>query len=353
MTSEPLVLCPTCREATPDRLYYAHQLQPSHNPIPDFTVPYAFPRYNGRSVAPGKPRMTLAGWDLSQIEARVELMLAASTTEFYGTDIGKECVRLATAHPQDFDIHTYVAAIALDKPEHLITDAKGGDQPSERQIGKTTGHGWMRGMGAQTMSDQMLKKGYVVTPETCALRISRISAKLPAIEHGFFPDVCRQVMRFRGLATTFGGIWRCDWQALGEELYGSGYSYQPQRECVDLLNQCSLIPLNKEIRARIAPGMPYDRVPRLQVHAHDALLGSFHPDDVYPSFQYIDATLGKTVRKYYSGELPTYVTYQVGPTWKPLIEWKALPSEKECRDAAWACMEGDGPWGFVEEKEAA
>lgn len=347
--SEPLVLCPTCRDAVPDRIYYAHQTHASHNPIPYFNAKLAFPQYPLRYPRLGAPRMVLAGWDLSQIEARVELMLAGSTTEFYGTDIGKECVRLATAHPKDFDIHTYVAAIALDKPESEITDHKGGDQPSERQIGKTTGHGWMRGMGGQTMSDNLLKKGYVVTPEVCSQRISRISAKLPAIEHGFFPDVRRQCMRFRGLATTFGGIWRCDWQALGEELYGSGYSYQPQRECVDLLNQCSLLPLQQEIRARVKPGLPYDRCPRMHVHAHDALLSSVHPDDVYPMFQYVDATLGKTVRRYYSGELPTYVTYQVGATWKAKVEWKSLPSEKECRDAAWACIEGDGEWGFVRE----
>lgn len=350
MDSGPQVLCPTCREAIPDRAYYAHQLQPSHNPFPDLSARLETPTYPVNYLAGvGKPQMVLAGWDLSQIEARVELMLAASTTEFHGSEIGKECVRLATAHPEDFDIHTYVAAIALDKPESEITDLKGGDQPSERQIGKTTGHGWMRGMGAQTMSDNYLKKGWVITPETCSLRLARLDMKLPVIRGGFMPDVCRQIMRFRGLATTFGGIWRCDWQALGEELYGSGYSYQPQRECVDLLNQCSLLPLRNAIRARMGDRFPIVRIPRLQVHAHDALLSSMHPDDVYPVFKFVDQTLAKTVRRYYSGELPTYVTYQVGSTWKAKVEWKRLPNEKECRDAAWACIEGDGEWGFVRE----
>jgi hypothetical protein len=58
-------------------------------------------------------------------------------------------------------------------------------------------------------------------------------------------------------------------------------------------------------------------------------------------FAFIDQTLAATTRKYYAGPLTVPVTYQLGPTWKPKIEWKRLPSEKECRDAAWAFVEGE------------
>jgi hypothetical protein len=348
-----MVLCPSCRDAVPDRVYFGHQRE-KHNPWPPFGPaafvsprPTPFDRHSRGDAA----RMCLAGFDLSQVEARVELMLAAGTPEFYGTELGKEAVRLATAHPRDFDIHRYVASIALNKPESEITDVKGGDQPSERQIGKTTGHGWMRGMGAQTMSDSFLKKGFVVTPETCAIRLARLDSRLPMIRDGYFIDSRRQMMRFRGLATTFGGIWRCDWQKLEEDLYGSGYSYPPQRECIDLLNQCSYLPLRGEIKKRLAEITPplWDRVPRINVHVHDALDISTHPDDVYPMFRYVDQTMGATTRTYYAGKLCVPVTYSLGPSWAPKFEWNNLPDEKTVRDAAWSCIEGDGAWGFVEE----
>ena len=44
--------------------------------------------------------MILLGIDLSQVEARVELLLAAATPEFEGTDVAKECIKLATARYQ-------------------------------------------------------------------------------------------------------------------------------------------------------------------------------------------------------------------------------------------------------------
>lgn len=287
-----------------------------------------------------KPCMLLAGADLSQVEARVELLLAAATPEFYGTDIGAECVRIATAHPSEFDIHTYSASIALNKSESLITDVKIEGQQSERQVGKTNMHGFMRGMGAQTMSDSLLKKGYAVTRETCQLRLDRLSARLPAIPNGYFPDIQRQAMRFRGLATTWGGIYRCDWQKFGEELYGKMYSYQPVRETVDLINQCGFLPLRYEIKNRmLLPNISRERIPRIHVHGHDSLLTSVYPDDVYPLFKFLEQTLGGVTRKYYAGTLQVPVTYALGSSWKPTYDWKRLPSRKEVRDAAWACVE--------------
>lgn len=287
-----------------------------------------------------KSKMLLAGIDLSGVEARIELMLAAGTPEFFNTDIGKECVRLAQAHPNDFDIHKYAASIALDKPESSITDFKIDGQQSERQTGKTNMHGFMRGMGAQTMSDSLLKKGYVVTPETCQKRLARLTARLPAIPDGYFVDVRRQAMRFRGLATTWGGIYRCDWQRLDEELYGKMYSYQPVRETVDLINQCGFLPLRREIKTRLLlPSISRERIPRIHVHGHDSLLVSVYPDDVYPLFEFLEHTLGSVERKYYAGSLRVPITFAIGSTWKAETEWKKLPSRTECTEASWACVE--------------
>lgn len=282
--------------------------------------------------------MILCGADLSQVEARVELLLAAASPEFYGTNVAKDCIRLATAHPADFDIHTWSAAVALGKSESEITDEDGPDgSPSDRQIGKTNMHGFMRGMGAQTMSDGLLAKGYVVTPETCERRLGRLAAKLPAIPDGFFPDVRRQVMRYYGLGTTWGAIWRCDYQRLEEHLYGEAYSYQPVRETVDLINQCGFLPLREAIRLRKLKDFAPDRIPRIHVHGHDSLLVSVHPDDAYGMMLFIERTLGATTRRYYAGELRVPVTYQLGETWKKRYEFKRLPDEKTVRDAAWDC----------------
>lgn len=286
-------------------------------------------------------KMLLLNVDLSQVEARIELMLAAATPEFFGTNIGKECVRIATAHPSEFDIHTVSAAKALDKRESEITDTapEGGSQPSDRQIGKTTMHGFMRGMGAQTMSDNLLKSGYVVTPETCERRIARLALWLPAIPEGYFLDIRRQIMRYRSLGTTWGGIWRCDYYRLGEELYGKGYSFQPVRETVDLINQCGFLPLYEAIQKhRLMPNRVTPS-PRIHVHGHDSLTLSVHPDDAYDVAAFVERTLGGMVRKYAAGDLQVPVTFGIGATWKASHEFKRLPDRQTFRDAAWACCE--------------
>lgn len=283
--------------------------------------------------------MILLNADLSQVEFKVELMLAAGTPEFAGTDIGKECVRIAQAHPTEFDCHTYIAAIALNKSEADISDKApaSGSEPSDRQIGKTTGHGFSRGMGAQTMSDTLLKQGYVVTVETCQQRLDRVAAKLPAIPHGYFLDVRRQIMRFRGLGSTFGALWRCDWQKLDEHLYSVGYSFLPQRETADLINQHGFLPLQRAIALRRAVPVAGRPAPVLHVHGHDSLTMSVHPDDAWPVAQFIERTLGGATRYYAAGALRVPVTYGLGETWKARHEFKRLTNEAQFRDAAWDC----------------
>jgi len=281
----------------------------------------------------------LLSCDLSQIESRVELMLAAATPEFEGTDVAKECVRLATAHPSEFDIHTWTAAVVLGKSEADISDIapEGGSEPSDRQIGKTTGHGFMRGMGAQTMADGLLKMGYVVTPETCARRLGRLAAKLPAIPDGYFLDIRRQVMRYRGLATTWGAIWRCDYRRLEEHLYAVGYSYQPQRETIDLINQEGFLPLRNAIHLRRLNPVEGRPAPRIHIHGHDSLLISVHPDDAWTVANFIDRTLGCCERRYAAGTLRVPVTYALGETWKARHELNRLPDKRAFRDMAWDC----------------
>ena len=281
-------------------------------------------------------KMVMFNADLSQVEARVELMLAAATPEFVGTDVAKECVRLATAHPAEFDIHRWSAATVFACSE---ADVKDTDDEPMRYLGKRTMHGFMRGMGAHRLADLLLVDGHVVTPETCEQRLGRLHARIPAIQDGFFVDVRRQIMRYRALGTTWGGIWRCDYARLEEPLYGKGYSYQPVRETVDLINQCGFLPLRNAIKLRRLVPVKDRPTPRLHVHGHDSLTGSAHPDDVWSVFAFIDRTLGGVTRNYAAGPLRCPVTYGVGATWKTTHEWKKLPTYKECRDAAWACAE--------------
>lgn len=281
-------------------------------------------------------KMIVGSADLSQVEARIELLLAAGTPEFYGTDVGKECVRLATAHPSEFDIHRYSGSITFDKSEADVT-------ADERQDGKSFMHGFMRGMGAQKLCDELLKKrGIVITPETAGRRLGRLAGRLPAIPEGFFPDVRRQIMRFFSLGTTYGGIWRCNYQRLEEPLYAKGYSFQPVRETQDLINQNGFMPLQNAIRMKrlsLPATFGMDRVPRVHVHGHDSLTMSVHPEDAYMVLAFLERMLGSVVRYYYAGRLQVPVTYSLGPTWDPTFEFKRLPSKQEVRDAAYACAE--------------
>ena len=263
-------------------------------------------------------------------------MLAAGTPEFAGTDIGKECIRLATAHPADFDIHRWSAAVTFDKSEADVT-------LEERQDGKSFMHGFSRGMGAQTLCDQMLKRqGVVITKETAERRLGRLAARLPAIPEGYFPDVRRQIMRFFSLGTTYGGIWRCNYQRLEEPLYAKGYSYQPVRETQDLINQNGFLPLMNAIRMKrltLPATCGAERVPRIHVHGHDSLTMSVHPDDAYMAMAFLERVLGGVVRYYAAGALQVPVTYSLGETWKARYELKRLPYKQTVRDMAHACAE--------------
>ena len=279
------------------------------------------------------PKPIFLNADLSQVEARVELLLAASTPEFEGTQIAAECVRLATAHPADFDIHTWSAGVCFGKSESEVKDTE--DEP-ERYLGKRSMHGYMRGMGAARLSDLLLVDGYVVTPEECARRLGKLAARLPAIQDGFFLDVRRQLMRYRGLGTTWGAIWRCDDARLDDQLYGDGYSYQPVRETVDLINQCGLFPMANAIAQR---SIPFHAVPVIHVHGHDSLLMSIDPRDAYACMAFFEHTLASHTRTYRASALQVPVGYGLGENWKTRFEFKLLPDEKTVLDAAMTCSE--------------
>lgn len=280
--------------------------------------------------------MILLGADLSQVEARKQLLLAAATPEFAGTDVAKECVRLATAHPSEFDIHRFSGAVCFDKSEADVLDT---EEHPERYLGKRMMHGFMRGMGAATMANNLLVEGIVVTEDEVRRRLARLASRLPAIPDGYFPDVRRQVMRYRALGTTWGGIWRCDHQRLDEHLYGQAYSYQPVRETVDLINQAGFLPLRNAIRLRRENPIAGRPAPRIHVHGHDSLLVSVHPDDAWTVAYFLERTLGQHERRYAAATLRVPVTYQLGRTWKADHEFKRLPDKREFRDAAWACEE--------------
>lgn len=283
--------------------------------------------------------------DMSQVEGRIELMLAAGVPEVAGSAAAKEAIRLATAHPSEFDMHRWAASVVLDKSEADISDKETPGQPSERQTGKTSMYAFQRGVGAQTLSDSLLKSGWVVTPETCERRLAKLAARLPIIGYGmdaavgFFPDVRRQLMRYRGLGNTWGRIWRCDYQRFEEHLYAEGYSFQPVSEAVDLINQCGFLPLYNAIQLRQRNAVAGRAAPRINVHGHDALLVSCHPDDAWAVAKFLDRILGSATRVYAAGTLQVPVTYKLGHTWKGDYEYKKLPAEVEFRDAAWACEE--------------
>lgn len=269
--------------------------------------------------------------DLSQVEARVELLLAASTPEFAGTDIAKECVRLAIAHPAEFDIHRWSASVAFGKSE---VDVKDTDEQPERYLGKRTMHGFMRGMGAARLSDLLLVDGHVITPEECERRLGRLASRLPAIQDGFFVDVRRQIMRYRGLGTTWGAIWRCDGYRLDEALYGTGYSYQPQRETIDLINQRGLIPLRRAIDSRT---LALHAKPVIHTHEHDSLTLSIDPRDAHTMMNFFEQSLALHKRVYAAATLQVPIGYGLGENGKMRYEFKRLPSEREAIDAAMDC----------------
>ena len=244
--------------------------------------------------------------DLSQAEARVVYVLSGN----------EDLIKLAQTPSWKFDQHIYNASMIFGiKPENVSYD--------QRYFGKRTVHGAQRGLQGEKMSNELLKEGYVLTPEECQAMLDNYMAAFPGIKT-YFDWVELQIMRYGELRNGWGRLWRVKHEKADSELYRRAYSFLPQSEVADLINQLGFIPMASVITSWEGA--------RICAQVHDSLLVTCQPQHAWHIAKTMQYMLERE-RTYEgaNGVVPLTIgcEFKIGRNWKGDHEWKLLPSEEE------------------------
>lgn len=250
--------------------------------------------------------------DLSQAEDRIVKVLC-------GTE---RTVELANRKPWNYDAHTDNAAKIFGIPIEEITK-------TQRNLGKKGMHAVERDMHGRTLSENLLKEGYIYTVEECEHLIERTHGAFPELKEIYFRWVQQEVINEGRLVNSWGRVWDVTYQRKDENLYRRAYSFYPQSECVDLLNMCGLVPFYTFV---VRNSIPI----KLNAQVHDSILFSFStktPEDVamaYGAIMYLVQSL-ETPREYTTAQntqetLVIPASVSVGRNWGSNYEWKRTPS---------------------------
>jgi len=248
--------------------------------------------------------------DMSQIENRIELMLTRDP----------EMIRLARSKPWEVDMHRFNASVIFGCSEADVTK-------DQRYLGKTVNHAATRGMGADTMQEQLLKQGVVKTIEECQRLLDAYFKRYAPLKQ-YFKDIRMEIARTRCLASTWGNVFTFPYAHLDEALFGFGYSVIPQDEAGGVINNYGVIPYHTS--------KPNADVSRLHLQVHDELLFSVRPELAWDLAWYMQRHLEQP-RVYFGEPMTVPVTFALGTTWACEREWNRLPSREEftlCAKAA-------------------
>lgn len=253
-------------------------------------------------------RKVMLQCDLSQAESRVVFALSGDA----------RLIELARAKPWDYDAHTENARVLFRKRD--VTK-------DERQIGKVVSHGAQRGMGGRKLAGSVLKHlGVALTERECDRFIERYLATYPGIE-SYFATIRKDVMRHRALMNTWGRQITWDYDALEDSLYREAYSWLPQSEVGQLMNEWGFLALDAQLQAGRWPGAAINNL------GHDSLLASVWPRQAYEIALYLRDSLERP-RVYRGCELSIPLEYQLGRNWQMQTDFKRLPERDEFTAAA-------------------
>ena len=264
-----------------------------------------------RYVFVPSPGRIILECDLSQAEARI---VKACTGD-------PGMIELAKRAPTEGDEHTENAAAIFG----IDFDEVSKDQ---RYLGKRAVHASNYGMKGPRLSEILLKDGYIFTPRECQDMIDAYVGKFPAIR-SWQSKVRRVILKEKKLYTSWGRRVKFNGMELDDELYRFGYSYVPQSEIGDLLNQYGLKPLDQFL---VTNQMESDLI--LQVH--DSVVLDAEPSEVYNIMQFLSHTLTRP-RVYgetfgHEVELSIPVEFSIGNDWSKGKEWKFLPERDEVEE---------------------
>ena len=246
--------------------------------------------------------------DLSQAESR----------DVYVRTGDRKLIEIARLSPWEFDMHTHNASLIFKIPPEQVTY-------DQRYLGKKAVHGAQRGLRGLKLSEELLKDEYVRTPEECEDMIeSYLNEHKPLID--WFRRVRQTVLRDRLLVSAWGRRMDLSHSRLNDELYREAYSFYPQSDIGDLLNQFGLVPCHYYLKGKRSKA-------KINLQVHDELLISTPPKEAYDIALFLKNSLEQPM-VLDGEELIIPVEFGLGTTWKVEHEFKRLPSRKEFTEIA-------------------
>ena len=189
------------------------------------------------------------------------------------------------------------------------------------------------GMHGKRLSEELLKDGYVYTPDECQRMIDRRLEASPAILT-LQQQVRMQIMRHRYLANSWGWGLSFQYERLGDDVYRRAYAYRPQSDIGILTNLWGTAPLHEWITMRRQQERTAAwRMTRLVLQVHDALVVCAPPETVYEVATQMRALLERP-HLYGGVELTIPVELGVSGSWAKGKEWKIFPGREEMEEVA-------------------
>ena len=254
--------------------------------------------------------------DLSQIEDRIIKMWTRSP----------RLLELANLHPEEYDCHNHNASIIFNKSESDISY-------NERYLAKRGVHAAERGMGGKKLSEELLKDfDRVISPRECQRMIDTFFSEFHEIPEIYFKEIREKVMTDRALKSNWGREWQCTYDRYDDDLYRRAYSFNPQADAADWLNQWGLKPLHYLLTHS-------DMLSKINLQVHDELIVSCPPEEAYAVALYLVAHLEQP-RYYFGNQLIVPACVTVAKSWKDdRFEFKRLPTQKKFNEIVYAVLE--------------
>jgi uracil-DNA glycosylase family 4 len=246
--------------------------------------------------------------DMSQIEDRIVKMWTQSP----------RLVELANLHPTVYDCHTHSASLIFTKSEKDVTY-------KERYLGKRTVHAAERGMAGKRLSEELLKDfDLIISPRVCQRYIDTFMKEFWEIPEVYFRDIRERCMRDKMLKNNWGREWHCKYDRFDQDLYRRAYSFNPQSDAADWLNQWGFKPLAKLLNTLRS---------RINLQVHDELIVSCPPEEAFGVAAFTVAMLEQP-RYYFGNKLVVPACVTVARHWKDdKYEFKKLPSRSRFEEA--------------------
>lgn len=253
--------------------------------------------------------------DLSTAEDRIVKVLTGA----------KRLIEQARAAPWEFDAHADTARAVLERmSDEALTEL-------ERYVaGKKTNHATNYDMHGATMSDGLLKEGFVYTADECQDMIDRRHEHTPELADRFHRGI-REVLMAEGVITNpFGWEATLDGRNMNSDAYREMYAFIPQSTVGMITNKWGVLPLDQQIQS----GTYYAKI---NIQGHDSLLVSVRPDCAWDLARFVRRSLERPLSYSLNGGRPVELTIpcelELGSTWKCEYKWKQWPSLQEFNDA--------------------